>query len=778
MTKYLLTLLAMLPFSAQAWEYPEFTQELPYEEGMGTQEIPYVIKNAQQLANLAYYVNNGTSFAGQYFKLGNDIDLNPGFTFNPDDENSYAGAKRWIPIGATKTFKGNFDGDGHSVKGLLFMGDNINSSKTIYEGLFGYVEDMTLSNLEISNSLMSYDLEKTDLYGLTCGFFAISSMNCNFIGLTNRGNVRLNIDDSSFYKISIAGIVSEVNVYGSMKEIWTTINNCSNYGSMRILGSDRDESMLITIDQGFGGIVVSGGRMDMYDCHNYGDIDSKGILNCAGIGINVGGYDIHKVTEYRNISNSGSIRLGAGLFVMGGGVILKDSYNDGDIVNGCGLMNDCQFMKMENCYNSGSIDDELGRGVNGTGGLIGYSDYLGEMTGCHNIGSVSSNQSSGGLIGCAGPYDILISECYNEGEIISKTNSAGGIVGTVYESGLTLEGCWNNASIWGEEGCGGLIGYGGVVTINEGENSGKISGGSMVGGIIGHASELSMINTSNIGDVAAESDKSGFSYAGGLIGNSANGFEMRVVENCHNSGNVSATGKYVGGIAGYTGSISRCYNSGNIEGGSHVGGLTGTTSAYSVGVGISNCYNVGNVKGQNFVGGLCANLMGTVENSFNYGELECESGNKALLCIFGYETSDNVNSKACFALPQDGWDIALDRTLTQVSSGAKICSEKEFKSGSICILLNGDQEPTPWGQTVGEDPYPLLNGAGNPDNVDTGVTMLPEEILPDLWTVSRLNGEIVKQMESETISGLLQDLPSGIYILSSRKNGSFKILCR
>lgn len=79
--------MAILPFVAKAWEYPSSTQELPYEEGLGTKENPFIIKNEQQLANLSYYVNNGETYDGMYFQLGNDIDLNPGYTFNPDDEN-------------------------------------------------------------------------------------------------------------------------------------------------------------------------------------------------------------------------------------------------------------------------------------------------------------------------------------------------------------------------------------------------------------------------------------------------------------------------------------------------------------------------------------------------------------------------------------------------------------------------------------------------------------------------------------------------------------------
>ncbi|MDE6095142.1 MAG: hypothetical protein K2G52_03030, partial [Muribaculaceae bacterium] len=86
-----LTLIATSVNQGFGWEYPVMTDELPYEEGLGTVESPYVVKNAQQLANLAFYVNNGSTYEGAYFKLGCDIDLNPGIVFDPDDVDSYVG---------------------------------------------------------------------------------------------------------------------------------------------------------------------------------------------------------------------------------------------------------------------------------------------------------------------------------------------------------------------------------------------------------------------------------------------------------------------------------------------------------------------------------------------------------------------------------------------------------------------------------------------------------------------------------------------------------------
>lgn len=109
-----------------------------------------LIKDAAELAYFAQQVNagglkldvaKGTSidngekdkgFSGLYFTLSGDIDL--------EGEN-------WIPIGEIDNpFRGHFDGDGHTVKGLKV---DIQAVNDVYVGLFGYVLNGTLRNLGV-----------------------------------------------------------------------------------------------------------------------------------------------------------------------------------------------------------------------------------------------------------------------------------------------------------------------------------------------------------------------------------------------------------------------------------------------------------------------------------------------------------------------------------------------------------------------------------------------------------------------------------------------------
>lgn len=74
-------------------------------ENSGTEEDPYQIGNAAELAFFASLVNAGNSFASKYVKLTNEITFDQGIN--------------WTPIGdASHAFAGTFDGNGCSIKNL------------------------------------------------------------------------------------------------------------------------------------------------------------------------------------------------------------------------------------------------------------------------------------------------------------------------------------------------------------------------------------------------------------------------------------------------------------------------------------------------------------------------------------------------------------------------------------------------------------------------------------------------------------------------------------
>jgi hypothetical protein len=102
-----------------------------YALGDGTSTNPYQISTPAELAYFSQNVNAGTTYAGVFFMLTNDLDLN---------------SQPWTPIGnSTTAFKGTFDGNSHLISNL-----NVNLPTTTGVGLFGYVQDALIKNIGIA----------------------------------------------------------------------------------------------------------------------------------------------------------------------------------------------------------------------------------------------------------------------------------------------------------------------------------------------------------------------------------------------------------------------------------------------------------------------------------------------------------------------------------------------------------------------------------------------------------------------------------------------------
>ena len=114
----------------------------PWTQGTGTEDDPYLIENAQQLAYLAYRVNNGLENSGKYYKVVADIDL-----YGSEDF-------QWTPIGNSQhSFNGHFDGGNHTIYGLYV---NVTENDG-YAGLFGYASSFyaTIKNTNVRGTSIS-----------------------------------------------------------------------------------------------------------------------------------------------------------------------------------------------------------------------------------------------------------------------------------------------------------------------------------------------------------------------------------------------------------------------------------------------------------------------------------------------------------------------------------------------------------------------------------------------------------------------------------------------
>ena len=232
-------------------------------------------------------------------------------------------------------------------------------------------------------------------------------------------------------------------------------------------------------------------------------------------------------------------------------------------------------------------------------------------------------------------------------------------IGTFDGNGHTISGLYFNDD---NISYVGLFGYNSTGTIkNVGVIDSYMRGKQYVSGICGYFNGAGKITSCfNAATVYASNptiaaNGTGDSDAGGICGYMTNA--SAVIENCHNSGYISAYIRCVGGICGiqFNGTITNCYNTGkiysysannannngfsggitgwmsgsasienshntgNVESiGKNVGGIIGRTNNSNT---IINCYNTGKIKGNEKVGGICG-YRGTITNCYNTGAIE------------------------------------------------------------------------------------------------------------------------------------------------------------
>ena len=234
-------------------------------------EYEFIIDTAEELAGLAYLVNNGNSFTGKTIYLGSNIDLKD-IEWTPIGRGTEYGNQRVV------VFSGRFDGMFHTISGLYITG-----TSSSHVGLFGSIDNATIENLAIDNAYIS--VEQTAYYGCSSGIL---------VGYVNRSTVS---------NISVSGEVT-VNNYNSIACTalaigyvysggTTTVTNVSARGT--VYGYCNNSNSYV------GGIVgvkdYSEGQLTVNNCIFVGTVTAsdRNSQSYAGgiIGISCGGERIN-----------------------------------------------------------------------------------------------------------------------------------------------------------------------------------------------------------------------------------------------------------------------------------------------------------------------------------------------------------------------------------------------------------------------------------------------------------------------------------------------------
>ena len=253
----------------------------PFCGGTGAETDPYLICTAQQLAQLATFVNaNNANYNDKYYELTADIDLNVA---------PYNEGAGWMPIGANNSFRGTFDGNNHKISGLY-----INNSVLDGAGLFGGFIGKSVQNLGVEGIVSG-----RDGVGGVIGNMSASSriINCysnvTVSGRDNVGGLVGNNNKSSVTKCYATGSVSGRMAVGGVVG-WIanegSIDNCYATGSVSGTNS------------GVGGVVGSAigyvfdNLINITNCYATGTI--SGVEFVGGV---IGS------TSYSNVNNCAAL---------------------------------------------------------------------------------------------------------------------------------------------------------------------------------------------------------------------------------------------------------------------------------------------------------------------------------------------------------------------------------------------------------------------------------------------------------------------------------------
>lgn len=353
--------------------------------GTGTEDDPYQIATAEQLAKLSKDVREGTSYQGNYFILTADIDLS---------------AHRWVPIGIYKweatgttinnSFQGFLDGNDKTISGMF-----VDETTDHYcGGLFGKI------NIQKNGS-------------------PVGAKDLTITGAT------VYVDETGLTECS--GAILAGNVMGSDTQS-VVFENITVSGSVYVTRTNGNNKI--------GGMLGCASWVKATDCHADG-VSISGASNCGGFVGNDSG------SVYENCTASGMID---GAWALGGFVGYSTSAKWQDPagastytqcaanveVNGNdwrlgGFAGYAEYGKFANCVSYGAVASSVTGWEPKVGGFSGESDAS-AATCCHAAGVVTSASSAyeaGGFIGTYTGTGGVFSNCSFDREKNPSLNAVG-----------------------------------------------------------------------------------------------------------------------------------------------------------------------------------------------------------------------------------------------------------------------------------------------------------------------------------------------------------------
>ena len=330
---YILIMLVLAGVFAQAQTSVWDGSRQLWNRGTGTQDNPFLIESAANLAYLSYMVGKGFDTQDLYFKLTTDIDLN-GSEFQQWIPIGLAGSayyedgceRNCLPTGVKATdvmFKGHFDGDNHSISNIyinkesgaagLFGVVTCNGTQTVVENVFvtnGFVKGgssggivgtcYTNSTTEvlISRCWNGAEIEGTYAGGIV-GEKADKIHNCYNVGTIHGSSSAGGIVGSSATEVlecynngAVTGDCYGGGIVGGDIRGNAFVGNCYNTGNISITGNGISSSLPGIPVGGIVGMIWQGSHT-ISNCYNVGMVACE---TCEPGGV-VGGFGGSGIVE-------------------------------------------------------------------------------------------------------------------------------------------------------------------------------------------------------------------------------------------------------------------------------------------------------------------------------------------------------------------------------------------------------------------------------------------------------------------------------------------------
>ena len=456
------------------------------------------------------------------------------------------GLREWTPIGVSgnNSFKGTFDGQGHTISGLYL------DKASDCVGLFGYTYIASVSNVTVADSYLSGNDNVGGVIGVAAGGTITDCHNTESVFVSGTENV--------------GGVIG-------LTGLNITVKKCDNVGNVSGTGTSYN----------VGGVIGNTASGTVTDCHNEGRVSGHGYV--GGItGTVLDGAVVKNSYNRGSISGDIDIWVGAVAGAVSGGTVQNCYYlsdSETDSIDGTACKTAAQFRSGEVAW------------------LL--NDNRTPIVWGQNIGTDTYPVRNGQQVYATYPCLSFSNEAFTS-EKKEHTYDAGGtcIVCGVATKPAAIDGVYqisNEAQLYWfaglvngtlTDGSGSNASAKAVLTSDITVNRGVLNEDGSLAATSG-LKEWTPIGVSGNNSFKGTFDGQGHTISGLYLDKASDYVGLFGCTYIASISNVRVTdsylaGKdYVGGVIGhaFAGSATNCYNTARVSGGTGVGGVIGNAIA-------------------------------------------------------------------------------------------------------------------------------------------------------------------------------------------------------